>query len=326
MFTLGSWALPGVERQRSDQLTDLPDAPASHQVLTVRQLDFGIITWRRTGTGELHIRRTNISSLQRRRQTSNSDRYAGFWGHDVVGQRHLEDHRCILGHEASAQLPHWSKLTGHFHFHSYKAGIRLTGVIYMQRISDVKVSGSARQSFRMFQELCGEETFPNVLLVTGMWDTVTPEIGDARDRELASKDIFFKPVLEKGARMMRHDNTRASGLQIVRNLVDRPPVTLCIQRELGGGVDIMQTSVYKQIREVMSELVAQRQRKLDTLMEEMAEAERDGDEETQEELEEEVQAAKVELQEAQDKVSGLAREYQAELRRIEEMLRRRKRL
>lgn len=177
----------------------------------------------------------------------------------------------------------------------------------------------------MFQELCGEEAYTNVLLVTGMWDTVTPEVGNSRYRELATKDIFFKPVLEKGAKMMRHDNTRESALEIIRNLVDKPPVVLRIQRELGGGVDIMQTSVYKQIRELMSELVAQRQKKLDTLIEEMAEAERDRDEETQEELQEEVQAAKAELQEAQDKVTRLANEYQVELRRIEETSRRRRR-
>lgn len=194
----------------------------------------------------------------------------------------------------------------------------------MQRISDVKVSGSARQSFRMFQDLCGEETYPNVLLVTGMWDTVTPEVGNARDQELATKDIFFKPVLEKGARMMRHNNTRESALEIIRNIVDKSPVVLRIQRELGGGGDIMQTTVYKQIRELMSELVGQRQKKLNTLLEELAEAERDVDEETREELEEEVQVARVELQEIQDKTSRLATEYQLELRRIEEMLRRRK--
>ncbi|KAF8121217.1 hypothetical protein EV363DRAFT_1406554 [Boletus edulis] len=195
---------------------------------------------------------------------------------------------------------------------SYRAGIHFTGIIYMQRISDVKVSGSSQQSFRMFQELCGEETYPNV------------QVGTSRDQELATKDIFFKPVLEKGAKMMRHDNTHESALGIIRNLVDKPRVTLRIQRELGGGVDIMQTSVYRQIRELMLELVAQRQKKLDTLMEELAEAERDGDEETQEELQEEVESAKAELQDAQDKTSKLANEYQVELQRIEEMLRRRR--
>lgn len=195
----------------------------------------------------------------------------------------------------------------------------------MQRISDVKVSGSSLQSFRMFQELCGEEVYSNVLVVTGMWDTVTQEVGNSRESELATKDIFFKPVLEKGARMMRHNNTRESALAIIRALVDKPPVVLQIQRELGGGADIMQTSVYKQIRELMLEVVVQRKKKLDTLIEEMAEAEQDRDEETQEELQEEVRAAEAELEEAQAKASGLASEYQVELRRIQEMLRRRRR-
>lgn len=195
----------------------------------------------------------------------------------------------------------------------------------MQRISDVKVSGSSLQSFRMFQELCGEEVYSNVLVVTGMWDTVTQEVGNSRESELATKDIFFKPVLEKGARMMRHNNTRESALAIIRALVDKPPVVLQIQRELGGGADIMQTSVYKQIRELMLEVVVQRKKKLDTLIEEMAEVEQDRDEETQEELQEEVRAAEAELEEAQAKASGLASEYQVELRRIQEMLRRRRR-
>ena len=208
---------------------------------------------------------------------------------------------------------------------SHRAGINFTGVIYMQRISDVKVSGSSLQSFRMFQELCGEEVYSNVLVVTGMWDTVTQEVGNSRESELATKDIFFKPVLEKGARMMRHNNTRESALAIIRALVDKPPVVLQIQRELGGGADIMQTSVYKQIRELMLEVVVQRKKKLDTLIEEMAEAEQDRDEETQEELQEEVRAAEAELEEAQAKASGLASEYQVELRRIQEMLRRRRR-
>ncbi|KAG8214926.1 hypothetical protein J3R82DRAFT_10113 [Butyriboletus roseoflavus] len=209
---------------------------------------------------------------------------------------------------------------------SHRTGIHFTGIIYMQRISDVKVSGLSRQYFRIFQELCGEEVYPNVFFVTTNWDAITPEPGHSRYQELATKDIFFKPVLEKGRKNdASQQHACESALEIIRNLVDMPPVVLRIQRELGGGVDIMQTSVYKQIRELMSEMVAQRQKKLDTLIEEMAEAERDRDEETQEELQEEVQAAKVELQEAQDKTSKLASEYQVELRRIQEILRRRRR-
>jgi len=228
-----------------------------------------------------------------------------------------------FGDTALADSDIWKIIAASF-VTSYRTGIRFAGIIYMQRISDVKMAGSARQSFKMFQDLCGEDAYPNVLLVTSMWDMVTLDVGNSREQELATKDIFFKPVLEKGARMMRHDNTRESALEIVQNLVDKPPVALQIQRELGSGVDIMQTTAYRQIRDLMSELVTQRQMKLDTLMDEIAEAERDGDEETQEELQEEVEAAHAELQEARDKEARLAYEYLVELHRVEEMLRRRR--
>lgn len=74
----------------------------------------------------------------------------------------------------------------------------------MQRISDMRVGGSARRDFRMFQELCGEEAYPNVIIATNMWGAVTAEDGDARERELATKQIFFKPILDKHATMLRH--------------------------------------------------------------------------------------------------------------------------
>lgn len=205
-------------------------------------------------------------------------------------------------------------------FHSNKQGARLAGVIYMHRISDLRVGGSARRDFRMFQELCGEEAYPNVIIVTNMWGTVTEEDGIAREQELASKNIFFKPILDKRAKMLRHDNTKHSAHQIIQNLVDKGPVVLQIQRELGEGMDITQTAAYKQLDKEMSELCARHQKELEALREEMADAERSRDEETRRELQEEVRKVEAELQKAQSQASRLASDYQTELRRIEEIL------
>ncbi|KAF9223438.1 hypothetical protein BS17DRAFT_781854 [Gyrodon lividus] len=201
-----------------------------------------------------------------------------------------------------------------------KQGARIAGVIYMHRISDLRVGGSARRDFRMFQELCGEEAYPNVLIVSNMWDAVTAEDGNAREQELATKDIFFKPILDKRAKMLRHDNTQKSAHSIIQNLVEKEPVVLQIQRELGEGMDITQTAAYKQLDKEMSELAARHEKELEALREEMADAERSQDEETRNELQEEVRKVEAELQQAQNQASRLASEYQAELRRIEEML------
>lgn len=190
----------------------------------------------------------------------------------------------------------------------------------MQRISDLRVGGSARRDFRMFQELCGEEAYPNVLIVTNMWDAVTKDDGNSREQELATKDIFFKPILDKQAKMLRHDNTQQSSHSILQHLVDKTPVVLRIQRELGEGMDITQTAAYRQLDREMSELAARHQRELEVLKEEMADAELKQDEETRKELQEEAQKVEAELKKAQNQASRLASEYQAELRRIEEKL------
>ena len=93
------------------------------------------------------------------------------------------------------------------------------------------MGGVARKNFRLFRKLCGDETLKNVLIVTNMWDEVDPAIGAARERELAEKDVFFRPALEKGARMVRHQNTVESAHSIVREIIGFPAVPLQIQLE-----------------------------------------------------------------------------------------------
>ncbi|KAG6333804.1 hypothetical protein ID866_5282 [Astraeus odoratus] len=201
-----------------------------------------------------------------------------------------------------------------------KRGARLVGVIYMQRISDLKVQGSARRDLRMFQELCGEEAYENVVVVTNMWGVVPEEDALAREEELANKDIFYKPILDKGGRMMRHHNTQRSAHLIIEQLIHREPVVLRIQRELAEGIDITQTGAFKQLDRELSELAAQHQKDLEKLKAEMAEAEQARDEETRQELAEERQKVEEELRKVQTQASRLASDYQTELRKIEEKL------
>ena len=65
-----------------------------------------------------------------------------------------------------------------------------------------------------------------------MWSRVKPEVGKEREAQLMSKDIFFKPALDNGARMVRHGNTVPSAQGIIRLLIDNRPLPLQIQREL----------------------------------------------------------------------------------------------
>ena len=70
------------------------------------------------------------------------------------------------------------------------------------------------------------------MLTTNMWGNVTPEIGAAREEQLAAE--FIKPALDKGAQLHRHYDTTESAHQVIRAILNnhgtRAP--LQVQREL----------------------------------------------------------------------------------------------
>jgi GTPase Era involved in 16S rRNA processing len=195
----------------------------------------------------------------------------------------------------------------------------LSGVIYMHRISDIRVGGTSRRDFTMFQELCGKEAYKNVLMVTNMWGEAN-EDALAREQELRDKDIFFKPILDNGALLLRHMNDQESAHKIIQNLTGIDPVVLRIQTELAAMNDITQTSAYAQLNRELMEQAEKNRQELEKLRVELEEAAQAQDEETRMELQEESEKMEAELLRVQNEATTLASEYQAELRRIEEQL------
>jgi hypothetical protein len=43
-----------------------------------------------------------------------------------------------------------------------------------------------------------------------MWGEVSQAVGEAREEEFATQEMFFKPVLDNGRQFMRHENTAES--------------------------------------------------------------------------------------------------------------------
>ncbi|KZP07740.1 hypothetical protein FIBSPDRAFT_679870, partial [Athelia psychrophila] len=115
---------------------------------------------------------------------------------------------------------------------TYEHGAKLAGVIYMHRINDIRMGGIAVRNFGMFRKLCGDKSLKNVAIVTNFWSEVDPAVGDAREAELRGDDTFFKPVLEKQAKLLRHDGTLAAAHAVIAQIVDNQPMALLIQEEL----------------------------------------------------------------------------------------------
>jgi hypothetical protein len=116
---------------------------------------------------------------------------------------------------------------------AYEKKIMLTGIIYLHRITDVRVGGSALKNLSMFRKLCGEDAFGSVVLATTWWDKVDLAFGEEREKELISEKAFWVGMVNRGSKVFRQNNGAVSARLIVDYLVNRKQkMKLQIQEEL----------------------------------------------------------------------------------------------
>jgi len=63
-----------------------------------------------------------------------------------------------------------------------------------------------------------------------MWGKVDVKKGEKREAEL--RDKFFKPAIDKGAQLIRHDNTAKTAHNILRYIINNRRLPLRIQIKL----------------------------------------------------------------------------------------------
>jgi hypothetical protein len=122
----------------------------------------------------------------------------------------------------------------------------------------------------MFRELCGDSTLKNVVIVTNMWGEVGKDVGEAREAELIQEDKFFKPVLEKGAQLVRHDNTTETARAILLHLIENKPLPLRIQTELvDQGMSLSETAAGAELNRELMEQIKKHEKEMRELQKEM---------------------------------------------------------
>ena len=130
-----------------------------------------------------------------------------------------------------------------------------------------------------------------------MWNLVEPSLAVAREEELVSKPSFFKPAIDRGARVVRHDGTMASAHAIIHGVIGHTPQPLRIQQEL---VDeqkrVYQTVAGEALLQELALLQQKHLREVQQLEVEIADALRQKDEEAQRELEEERRKVQLEAE------------------------------
>ncbi|KAG9122425.1 hypothetical protein FRC07_001205 [Ceratobasidium sp. 392] len=111
----------------------------------------------------------------------------------------------------------------------YSEEVRLSGIIFMHRITENRIGFRSRRYLRPFRELTGVRDLKNIIITTSMWHDPPDEIEILRERQLREDDKIFKPMLENGARMARYMRTLGSSAarDIIRMLIsERKPDTL----------------------------------------------------------------------------------------------------
>ena len=117
----------------------------------------------------------------------------------------------------------------------YKNKILLHGILYLHRITDIRMQGSAKKNLLMFKQLCGQDALRKVILVTTMWDKLLgrESEGASREKELMDTPESWGWMLAKGSSSHRHDNTEFSA----RNMFDllarhNEPIATDLQKQL----------------------------------------------------------------------------------------------
>ncbi|EED77433.1 predicted protein, partial [Postia placenta Mad-698-R] len=115
-----------------------------------------------------------------------------------------------------------------------RGGARLSGVIYLHRISDNRIGRITMDSYRLFQKLCGNTSMSNVVITTTMWASVTEPLGRRLPDIPKSQHLVHRESVKSriNARLHRHIDTAESARNIIRDILHHVPRTLLVQQEM----------------------------------------------------------------------------------------------
>jgi hypothetical protein len=157
---------------------------------------------------------------------------------------------------------------------------RVTGVIYVHAITEPRMRGSAMKNLRMFRQVVGDENMKHCCLVTTKWSRQGKDVSQTREDELRNGDTFWKPLLKRGAKIKRFDDSPKSAMDIIA------PFTLCdkflmkLTKEYNlEGKQLDMTDAGREVSDDIEKAKKAHKEEIELLKEERARALKDKDEE-----------------------------------------------
>ncbi|KAI0886793.1 P-loop containing nucleoside triphosphate hydrolase protein [Annulohypoxylon maeteangense] len=190
---------------------------------------------------------------------------------------------------------------------SYEEKIQLSGIIYLHRITDTRMQGSAKKNLLMFKKLCGPQALNRVILATTMWERLPSEdMGVKRENELVNTEEFWGWMTRQGSKVRRHHNTETSAKNLLQIFVSstNAPIKLKIQEEIvDKHKQLSETSAGIELDSALAQEREKYRRELEEMKEEMKEALAARDNET-------ANIIRQTQQEVLDKIKNLDRDRQ----------------
>ncbi|PSN60871.1 P-loop containing nucleoside triphosphate hydrolase protein [Corynespora cassiicola Philippines] len=112
----------------------------------------------------------------------------------------------------------------------YKLGVKLKGIVYLHRITDIRYTGASIKTFEICKMITGVDALKNVILATTRWDDLDDAVGSDREHQL--RENFWAYMLGHGSKMSRFYGDRGSAVSLLSQLLSSEPVVLELQREL----------------------------------------------------------------------------------------------
>lgn len=213
--------------------------------------------------------------------------------------------------EILLELAKWLEVT-------YRQNARLNGIIYLHRITDVRMDGGAMRNLKMFRKLCGTDPMKNVIITSTFWSRIPESEAVAHEEELTKKPQFWGDMIDHGAQVKRFSGARQSALDILLSLSGKTTVTLTLQRELvDEAKPIADTQAGNAVNEELCALGRKYSDEIKQLQQETAEALAEKDDELHKILEKERQKMERKLDRIHSDQELLRKERREEIRRIE---------
>ncbi|KDN47848.1 hypothetical protein RSAG8_03268, partial [Rhizoctonia solani AG-8 WAC10335] len=196
---------------------------------------------------------------------------------------------------------------------AYTQNFKITGLLYLHKITDTRVGGANLRHMNMFKELCGTDSLKNVIYVMNMWSDPPTEDEILRENELRSSDEFFGAPLAEGAQMARHDNTQESAHDIFRKLLPRPPTVPKISKQLvDEGLTLEETSAGTALGLGLEDEIRKLNEEISQLREDHAQATSESNERFKRMLEAQERKAQEKHQKLEQQIESLKEGHQRE--------------